>query len=93
MSNSKLVLTLVLALVLGFGGGYLAQMVGGDSNVSDLSNKVDAISEEISSLQTRVNKMPDDFSSFASEVSTLKSSFDQLKQKVEQTGVGVTGED
>ncbi|MCF7889803.1 hypothetical protein K9M78_01130 [Candidatus Bipolaricaulota bacterium] len=95
MSNTKLVLTLVLALVLGFGGGYLAQMVGGDSDISDLSNKVDAIGEEISSLQARVSKMPDDFASFASveEVSSLKSSFDQLEQKVEQTGVGVSGED
>lgn len=95
MSNTKLVLTLVLAIVLGFGGGYLAQMVGGDSDVSDLSNKVDAISEEVSSLQTKVNKMPDDFASFASvdEVSALKSSFDQLEQKVEDTGVGVSGED
>ncbi|MBS3736072.1 MAG: hypothetical protein V5A87_02580 [Candidatus Bipolaricaulota bacterium] len=95
MSNSKIVLTLLLALVLGFGGGYLAQMVGGDSDVSDLSNKVDAIGEEVSSLQTRVNRMPDDFASFASvdEVSALKTSFDQLEQKVEQTGVGVSGED
>lgn len=95
MSNSKLVLTLVLAIVLGFGGGYLAQMVGGDSDVSDLSNKVDAVGDEVSDLQTRVDRMPDDFASFASvdEVSELKTSFDELEQKVEQDGVGVSGED
>ncbi len=95
MSNGKLVLTLLLAIVLGFGGGYLAQMVGGDSDVSNLSDKVDAIGEELSSLQNRINRMPEDFASFASvdEVSALKSSFDQLEQKVEETGVGVSGEE
>ena len=95
MSNAKFALILVLALVLGFGGGYLAQMVGGGSDVSDLSDKVDVISEEISSLRTKVNRMPDDFASFASvdEVSALKSSLDQLKQQVDETGVGVSGED
>ena len=95
MSNAKFALILVLALVLGFGGGYLAQMVGGGSDVSDLSDKVDVISEEISSLRTKVNRVPDDFASFASvdEVSALKSSLDQLKQQVDETGVGVSGED
>jgi chromosome segregation ATPase len=95
LSNAKFALTLVLALVLGFGGGYLAQMVGGGSDVSDLSDKVDVISEEISSLRTKVNRIPDDFASFASvdEVSALKSSLDQLKQQVDETGVGVSGED
>jgi len=95
LSNAKFALILVLALVLGFGGGYLAQMVGGGSDVSDLSDKVDVISEEISSLRTKVNRVPDDFASFASvdEVSALKSSLDQLKQQVDETGVGVSGED
>ncbi|MFB6290732.1 MAG: hypothetical protein ABEJ25_03255 [Candidatus Bipolaricaulia bacterium] len=94
MSNTKLVVTLVLALVLGFGGGYLAQMVGGGTNVSDLSDKVDVISEEISTLRTKVDKMPNDFASFASvdEVTALKSSINQLKQKVEGAGgVDVSG--
>ncbi|MBS3787979.1 hypothetical protein KGY79_07255, partial [Candidatus Bipolaricaulota bacterium] len=95
MSNTKLVLTLVLALVLGFGGGLLAQMVGGDSEVANLSSKVDAVGDQVSNLQARISKMPEDFASFASvdEVSALKSSFDQLEQKVEETGVGVSGED
>ena len=94
MSNTKLAVTLVLALVLGFGGGYLAQMVGG-GDVSDLSDKVDVISEELSSIRTRVNQIPDDFASYASvdEVSALKSSLDQLEQKVDNTGVGVSGQD
>ena len=94
MSNTKLVVTLVLALVLGFGGGYLAQMVGG-GDVSDLSDKVDVISEELSSIRTRINQIPDDFASYASvdEVSALKSSLDNLEQKVDNTGVGVSGQD
>ena len=95
MSNTKLVVTLVLALALGFGGGYLAQMVGGGSDVSDLSDKVDVINDELNSLRDRVRMMPDDFASFASvdEVSTLKSSLDQLRQEVENTGVGVASAD
>ena len=95
MSNTKLVVTLVLALALGFGGGYLAQMVGGGSDVSDLSDKVDVINDELNSLRDRVSMMPDDFASFASvdEVSTLKSSLDQLRQEVENTGVGVASAD
>ena len=96
MSNTKLAVTLVLALVLGFGGGYLAQMVGGGgTEVSDLSDKVDTISDELSDLRSRVGKMPSDFASFASvdEVSALKSSFDQLEEKVENTGVGVSSAD
>ncbi len=95
MSNTKLVVTLVLAIVLGFGGGYLAQMVGGGTNVSDLSDKVDVMSEELSSIRSRVDQIPNDFASFASvdEVAKLKSSLSQLKQKVENTGVGVSEED
>lgn len=95
MSNTKLVVTLVLALVLGFGGGYLAQMVGGSSDVADLSDKVDVISNRVGSLQTKVGKMPDDLASFATvdEVSALKSSISNLEQEVENTGVGVSGAD
>ena len=95
MSNTKLFVTLVLALVLGFGGGYLAQMVGGSADVSDLSDKVDVISNRVGSLQNKVGKMPDDLASFATvdEVSALKSSISNLEQEVESTGVGVSGAD
>lgn len=95
MSNTKFVVTLVLALVLGFGGGYLAQMVGGSTDVSDLSDKVDVISNRVGSLQNKVGKMPDDLASFATvdEVSALKSSISNLEQEVENTGVGVSGAD
>ncbi|MBS3788845.1 hypothetical protein KGY79_11690 [Candidatus Bipolaricaulota bacterium] len=95
MSNTKFVVVLILALALGFGGGYLAQMVGGGTDVSDLSDKVSAISDKIGGLQDKVGKMPDDLASFATvdEVSALKSDINNLEQKVEDTGVGVSGED
>ncbi|MBS3814616.1 hypothetical protein KGY63_04470, partial [Candidatus Bipolaricaulota bacterium] len=75
MSNTKFVVVLILALALGFGGGYLAQMVGGGGDVSDLSDKVSAISDKVGGLQEKVGKMPDDLASFATvdEVSALKS--------------------
>ncbi|MBS3825587.1 hypothetical protein KGY58_03495 [Candidatus Bipolaricaulota bacterium] len=95
MSNTKFVVVLILALALGFGGGYLAQMVGGGGDVSDLSDKVSAISDKVGGLQEKVGKMPDDLASFATvdEVSALKSEINNLEQKVENTGVGVSGED
>ncbi len=95
MSNTKLVVTLVLALALGFGGGYLAQIVGGDSGVSDLSDRVDRISENVSGLQSRMSEIPDDFASYATvdEVRALRSSLGELEKEVEESGTESPGVD
>ncbi|MFB6291562.1 MAG: hypothetical protein ABEJ25_07560 [Candidatus Bipolaricaulia bacterium] len=92
MSNTKLIGILVLALVLGFGGGYLAQMVGGDTNVTNLSEEVEAVKSKLNNLQGRVEEIPQDFSTFASadRVSQLKQSINNLQERVKQTGTGIT---
>ncbi|MFP3953935.1 MAG: hypothetical protein ACLFVS_07415, partial [Candidatus Acetothermia bacterium] len=53
MSTTKLVTTLVIALILGFAGGFVSQLVMDDgSDVSDLSSKVDAINEQVGNLRS-----------------------------------------
>ena len=83
MSNSKLVLVLVVALGLGFLGGFLGgQFTGGSSDTGDLNERVDAVSDRLNSIETQLDQMPDDFSSYASvdEVSALRSSIQELEE-------------
>ena len=53
MSTTKLVTTLVIALILGFAGGFVSQLVMDDgSDLSNLSSKVDAINEQVGDLRS-----------------------------------------
>ncbi len=87
MSNTKLVITVILSLALGFAGGYIGQMIGGGSD-SDLSDRVDAVSSKVNDLETQVSKMPSDFSSFATvgAVDELKTSIGDIQDKVQESG-------
>ncbi len=85
MSNSKVVLILVVALGLGFLGGFLGgEFTGGDSEVSDLSDRVDAINDRLNTLDSRMNELPSDFASYATvdEVSALRDSIENLEGQV-----------
>ncbi|MCF7876512.1 hypothetical protein K9M06_05600 [Candidatus Bipolaricaulota bacterium] len=87
MSNTKLIITVILSLALGFAGGYIGQMIGGGSD-SDLSDRVDAVSSKVNDLESQVSKMPSDFSSFATvgAVDELKTSIGDLQDKVQESG-------
>ena len=97
MSNSKIVLVLIVALGLGFLGGFLGgQFTGGSSDTGDLNERVDAVSDRLNGIETQLNQMPDDFSSYASvdEVNALRSSLQELEQGTSGgTGTGVSGEE
>lgn len=97
MSNSKLVLVLVVSLGLGFLGGFLGgQFAGGSGNVGDLSERVDAVNNRINDMESKLNQIPDNFSSYATvdEVSALRNSLQKLEGKVgSDTGTPVSSED
>ncbi len=95
MTNTKLVISLVVALLLGFAGGYLGGMVGGSNDLTDLTDRVDKMGDEVENLEARVGKMPDNFSSFASvdAVNQLKTTVDELAGRVQGSSQGATNPD
>ncbi len=97
MSNSKLVLVLVVSLGLGFLGGFLGgQFTGGSSDTGDLNDRVDAVSDRLNEMETQLNRMPDDFSSYASvdEVNALRNSLQELEEGTSSgAGTGVSEEE
>lgn len=97
MSNSKLVLVLVVSLGLGFLGGFLGgQFTGGSSDTGDLNERVEAVSNSLNDIETQLNQMPDDFSSYASvdEVNALRNSLQELEEGTSGgTGTGVSEEE
>jgi len=97
MSNSKMALVLIVALGLGFLGGFLGgQLTGGSSDTGDLNERVDAVSDRLNGIETQLNQMPDDFSSYASvdEVNALRNSLQDLEEGTSgATGTGVSEEE
>lgn len=79
MSTTKVVTTLIIALILGFAGGFVAQFFTGTTNNSDLSSQVNAVKEKVADLES-------DMSSFvrAEELQKVKSMIDNLKQSTGQ---------
>lgn len=97
MSNSKLVLVLIVSLGLGFLGGFLGgQFTGGNANVGDLSERVDAVNNQINDMESQLNRIPDNFSSYASvdEVNALRNSLQKLEGKIDSgAGTAVSSKD
>lgn len=80
MSTTKVVTTLVIALILGFAGGFVAQFFVGNTSDSDLSSQINAVKEKVADLESNM-------SSFVStgELQKVKSTIDNLKQNTDQS--------
>jgi len=80
LSTTKVVTTLVIALILGFAGGFVAQFFVGNTSDSDLSSQINAVKEKVADLESNM-------SSFVStgELQKVKSTIDNLKQNTDQS--------
>lgn len=83
MSNTKFILTLVLALVLGFGGGFLAQQIGPDEsttgNLTQLKEKVAKLEEQLATVPTGNFSDAEALQSLQNDVQQLRTELNDVK--------------
>jgi len=79
LSTTKIAATLIIALLLGFVGGFVAQFLMDDGNVSDLTSKVNAIDNQVGDIESRLGSF-----ATAQDLNNLSSRVDDLDQ-VEST--------
>lgn len=93
--TTNILLTVVLALVLGFAGGFLAQQMDQDEtqDVSGLRNKVNSLQATLGDVQNKVENVESggegpDLSGLRNDVESLQNEVSGLKSNVENIESG-----